>query len=163
MVFHIAACTVVVVHMWHTKHINFMESDLVVYFIACAAAVCICDWLWENPPVTHKDNYLDKRNWIFQSVISPEGLKLQACNLQCSYGYSRSIRLSYLQCTASWISCHFRSFFYQHHKQLYWGGGWRVGGGGEPRSGGLQRSCAFSKVKWSTRRPHCTQTVTKHS
>ena len=22
----------------------------------------ICDWLWENPPVTHKDNYLDKRD-----------------------------------------------------------------------------------------------------
>ena len=22
----------------------------------------ICDWLWENPPVTHKDNYLEKRN-----------------------------------------------------------------------------------------------------
>ena len=21
-----------------------------------------CDWLWENPPVTHKDNYLEKRN-----------------------------------------------------------------------------------------------------
>ena len=24
--------------------------------------VIICDWLWENPPVTHKDNYLEKRN-----------------------------------------------------------------------------------------------------
>ena len=22
----------------------------------------ICDWLWENPPITHKDNYLEKRN-----------------------------------------------------------------------------------------------------
>ena len=22
----------------------------------------ICDWLWENPPVMHKDNYLEKRN-----------------------------------------------------------------------------------------------------
>ena len=44
---------------------------------------CIRDWLWENPPVMHKDNYLGKHNWIFQSVISvyPEGLKLQACNL----------------------------------------------------------------------------------
>ena len=21
-----------------------------------------CDWLWENPPVMHKDNYLEKRN-----------------------------------------------------------------------------------------------------
>ena len=24
--------------------------------------VSICDWLWENPPVTHKDNYLEKCN-----------------------------------------------------------------------------------------------------
>ena len=68
----------------------------------------ICDWLWENPPVTHKDNYLEKRDWIIQSVISPEGLKLQACNLQHSYSYLRPIRLSYLQCIASWISRHFR-------------------------------------------------------
>ena len=22
----------------------------------------ICDWLWENLPVTHKDNYVEKRN-----------------------------------------------------------------------------------------------------
>ena len=22
----------------------------------------ICDWLWENLPVTHKDNYLEKHN-----------------------------------------------------------------------------------------------------
>ena len=21
-----------------------------------------CDWLWENPPVMHKDDYLEKRN-----------------------------------------------------------------------------------------------------
>ena len=34
-----------------------------------------------------------------------------------------------------------------------------MGGGGEPRSGGLQLSSAFFKVKWPTRRPHCTQTV----
>ena len=30
----------------------------------------ICDWLWENPPVTHKDKYLEIRNSIIQSVIS---------------------------------------------------------------------------------------------
>ena len=23
-------------------------------------AIYICDWLWENLPVTHKDNYLEK-------------------------------------------------------------------------------------------------------
>ena len=22
----------------------------------------VYDWLWENPPVTHKDNYLEKHN-----------------------------------------------------------------------------------------------------
>ena len=90
-------------------------------------AVFICDWIWENPPVTHKDNYLEKRNWIIQSVISPEGLKLQACNLQRSYSYSRSIRLSYLQCTASWISCHFRWFFINTTSSYIGveGGGWR--------------------------------------
>ena len=36
-----------------------------------------------------------------------------------------------------------------------------MGGGGEPQSGGLQLSSAFFRVKWPTRRPHCTQTVTK--
>ena len=24
--------------------------------------IYVCDWLWENLPVTHKDNYLGKRN-----------------------------------------------------------------------------------------------------
>ena len=42
----------------------------------------LCDWLWENPPVTQKDNFAEKCNSIIQSIISPEGLKLQACNLQ---------------------------------------------------------------------------------
>ena len=37
-----------------------------------------------------------------------------------------------------------------------------MGGGGEPQSGGLQLSSAFFKMKWPTRRPHCTQTVTKN-
>ena len=22
----------------------------------------LCDWRWENPPITHKDNYLEKNN-----------------------------------------------------------------------------------------------------
>ena len=25
-------------------------------------ALLKCDWLWENLPVTHKDNYVEKRN-----------------------------------------------------------------------------------------------------
>ena len=41
-----------------------------------------------NLPITHKDNYLEKCNW---SIISPEGLKLYACNLPHSYSYSRLI------------------------------------------------------------------------
>ena len=33
-----------------------------VYIATNLICVSICDWLWENPPVTHKDNYLEKRN-----------------------------------------------------------------------------------------------------
>ena len=32
--------------------------------------ITICDWLWENPPLTHKDKYLEIHNSIIQSVIS---------------------------------------------------------------------------------------------
>ena len=32
-----------------------------------------CDWLWENPPLTHKNKYLETCNSIIQSVISQEG------------------------------------------------------------------------------------------
>ena len=34
-----------------------------------------------HPSVTHKDNYLEKRNWIILTVISLEDLKLQAYDL----------------------------------------------------------------------------------
>ena len=47
----------------------------------------ICDWLWENPPVTHKNKYLEIRNSIIQSVISREGLKLHAYNSLQIYSY----------------------------------------------------------------------------
>ena len=47
----------------------------------------ICDWLWENPPVAHKDKYLEIRNSIIQSVISREGLKLHAYNSLQIYSY----------------------------------------------------------------------------
>ena len=30
-------------------------------------------WLWENPPVTHKDNYLEKRDWIISRWNGPQG------------------------------------------------------------------------------------------
>ena len=59
----------------------------------------ICDWLWENPPVTHKDKYLEIRNSIIQSVISREGLKLHAYNSLQIYSYLIAIRLPTAQST----------------------------------------------------------------
>ena len=53
----------------------------------------ICDWLWENPPLMHKDKYLEIRNSIIQSVISQEGLKLHAYNSLQIYSYLIAIRL----------------------------------------------------------------------
>ena len=35
-------------------------------------------------------------------------------------------------------------------------------GGGEPCCGNLQQSSMILKVRWSTRRPYCTKTVTKY-
>ena len=53
----------------------------------------ICDWLWENLPLTHKDKYLEIRNSIIQSVICREGLKLHAYNSLQIYSYLIAIRL----------------------------------------------------------------------
>ena len=92
------------------------------------SAVTICDWIWENPPLTHKDKYLEIRNSIIQSVISEEGLKLYAYNFLQIYSYLIAIRLHTPQCTASRFCHHFRLFFYQHHKHLYRGRGWGVVG-----------------------------------
>ena len=61
----------------------------------------ICDWLWENLPLTHKDKYLEIRNLIIQSIISREGLKLHAYNLLQIYSYLIAIRLPTAQSTAS--------------------------------------------------------------
>ena len=61
----------------------------------------ICDWLWENPPVTHKDKYLEICNSIIQSVISREGLKLHAYNSLQIYSYLIAIRLPTAQSIAS--------------------------------------------------------------
>ena len=70
----------------------------------------ICDWLWENLPLTQKDKYLEIRNSIIQSVISREGLKLHAYNSLQMYSYLIAIRLPTAQCTASCFSHHFRLF-----------------------------------------------------
>ena len=61
----------------------------------------ICDWLWENPPLTNKDKYLEICNSIIQSVISREGLKLQAYNSLQIYSYLIAIRLPTAQSTAN--------------------------------------------------------------
>ena len=61
----------------------------------------ICDWLWENPPLTHKDKYLEICNSIIYSVISREGSKLYAYNSLQIYSYSIAIRLPTAQSTAS--------------------------------------------------------------
>ena len=76
-----------------------------------AALLYICDWLWENLPLTHKDKYLEICSSIIQSVISREGLKLHAYNLLLMYSYLIAIRLPTPQCTASCFSRHFRLFF----------------------------------------------------
>ena len=78
----------------------------------------VCTWLWENPPLTHEVKYWEIRNSTIQSVMSREGLQLQACNLLWIYNYLIAIRLLIPQCTASWFSQHF-DCFYQHHKHLY--------------------------------------------
>ena len=88
----------------------------------------ICDWLWENPPVTHKDKDLEIRNSIIQSVISREGLKLHAYNSLQIYSYLIAIRLPTAQSTASWFSHHFRLFFINTTSTSIGveGGGWWV-------------------------------------
>ena len=54
----------------------------------------ICDWLWENPPVTHKDNYLEKRinNYLNNSKRNISR-KLKAAGLQfATYRIRQNIR-----------------------------------------------------------------------
>ena len=73
--------------------------------------IILCDWLWENPPLTHKHKYSEIHNSIIQSVISQEGSKLHAYNLLQIYSYLITIRLPIAQSTASCFSRHFRLFF----------------------------------------------------
>ena len=63
--------------------------------------MCVCDWLWENPSLMHKDKYLEIPNSIIQSIISQEGLKMHAYNLLQIYSYLIAIRLPTAQSTAS--------------------------------------------------------------
>ena len=116
------------VHMYVHVHIHTfihvcMHKSMYAYMhisITTDLPTYVCDWLWENPPLMHKDKYWEIRNSIIQSVICQEGLKLQACNLLWIYSHLIALRLPTPQCTASWFFHH----FYQHHKHLYRGGGW---------------------------------------
>ena len=63
--------------------------------------MCVCDWIWENPPLMHKDKYLEIHNSIIHSVISQESLKLHAYNSLQMYSYLIAIRLPTAQSTAS--------------------------------------------------------------
>ena len=58
-------------------------------------------WLWENPPLAHKDKYLEVHNSIIQSVISQEGSKLHAYISLQIYSYLIAIKLPTAQSTAS--------------------------------------------------------------
>ena len=41
---------------------SLMEGHMVGHILNTLQNVGICDSLWENPPVTQKDNYLEKCN-----------------------------------------------------------------------------------------------------
>ena len=109
---------------------NFYDDLSTMYSIYDHVYIVICDWLWENPPVTHKDKYLEIRNSIIQSVISREGLKLHAYNSLQIYSYLIAIRLPTAQSTASRFSRHFRLFFINTTSTSIGveGGGWGVVG-----------------------------------
>ena len=68
------------------KHASFIFSwTCICSLIVCtykrsSALLNICNCLWENPPLTHKDKYLEIHNSVIQSVISREGSKLHAYN-----------------------------------------------------------------------------------
>ena len=78
--------------------------DIPLPLLIVGMNLLIYDWLWENLSVMHEDWYLIQ---LFK-VYSWECLKLQACNFPWIHSYFLAIRLPTPQCTASWISCHFR-------------------------------------------------------
>ena len=49
-------------HKTHKYGVHECQDKIELYCICVYVCMCICDWLWENLPVTHKDNYLEKRN-----------------------------------------------------------------------------------------------------
>ena len=76
------------------------------------AFLFVCGWFIENLPLTHKYEYWEiLTSFNYSKWHISEGLKLQACNLLWIYSYWVAIKLPTPQCTASWISCHFRLLF----------------------------------------------------
>ena len=95
----------ILICLWVTcKHL--LSWHWAVLYITCK----ICDWRWDNLPLTHKDKYLEIRNSVIQSVISLEGLKLHAYNLLQICSYLIAKRLLTPHCTARCFSHHFRLF-----------------------------------------------------
>ena len=87
-----------VLHLWYTDNKDL--NKLCIF--------CICDQIWEKPPLTHKDKYLDIHNLIIQWIISPECMELLTRNSPPLYSYQWYFSLWTLQWVASWIACHFR-------------------------------------------------------
>ena len=102
----------------------------------CKIAIYMCGWLWENLILIQKDKHLEKCSWIIQSAISPEGLKLQACDLPhitiASYLRSSAIcwRLPSPQHRATWLDFlpFMIVFINTTSTYSFRGGGWGVVG-----------------------------------
>ena len=77
------------------------SRNLILYVAENEYYLLICDWLWENPPLTYKDKYLEIRISIINSVISREGSKLHAYDSLQIYSYLIAIRLPSAQSIAS--------------------------------------------------------------
>ena len=77
----------------YIQFIHVYTSYVHTYICTVHIDVHICDWLWKNPPVTHKDKHLKICNSSIQSVIYQEDLELQPCNLTQLYSYLIVVRI----------------------------------------------------------------------
>ena len=94
----------------HDLLVNHLQA-LVILTLSCTIYYLqICDWLWENPTLMHKDKYLEIRSSVIQSVISLEGLKPHAYNLLQIYSHLIAKRLLTPHCRARCFPHHFRRF-----------------------------------------------------
>ena len=136
---------IIVVCTWHVRCWLVMLS-------------LICDWLWINLPLTFtdKDEQWEILNSIIQSVISWEGLKLQAYNLLWIYSYSLAIAYPLHNAQLADSPAILYCFLSIPQALIYRGGGCGVVGSHKVAGYGEAQ-----QVKWPRMRPHCTQNVTK--